>query len=175
MALGQRLHLVKVNHSDPYEPNHEAQAGLWALKDQAAVAVPDLIRMYDENPDPSFRASIVFELGFIGLKAKEAVPLLLLALTNSSDNVRLSAVSALWQTDTNATQVVPALITCLNDPSPEVQQRAIEELGEFGEEARTAAPALLQLLRIEKIQSCDGACAAEVAHQPHSVHVWEEL
>jgi hypothetical protein len=150
LATGQRLHLIKDQHADPYSRHREAQHAFVKLGNQAAQAVAELIRLYDAYPDPSSRTSILMVLGCIGPKAKEAVPVFLRAITNASDAVRLNAVNALSKDDADAGQVVPVLINCLKDPNPLIQQRAIDALSQFGREARPAVPALLQLLRDEK-------------------------
>jgi len=162
-AIGRRLHIVKGQPAAPYDRNLEAQTAFWKLGDTAAGAVPDLIRMYDAHPDPSSRASILFVFRWIGPKAKEAIPVLLRAMTNASEDVRLNAAGALGKIHADAARAVPALIIGLSDPSTMVRQNAILGLRQFGAEARPAVPALLQLLRDEKY---DPATAAAPPKNP---------
>lgn len=110
LSIGRKIHIVKGQPDNPYARNWEAQSAFNSLADRAAVAVPELIQLYDSHPDPSSRTAIVYVLREIGPNAKAAVPVLLRAMTNASDHVRVNAVGALSEIDTNAAQELPALI-----------------------------------------------------------------
>jgi hypothetical protein len=150
LTIGRRLHIVKSQFSNPCVRNWEAQTAFSELGYKAAGAVPELIQLYDTHPDSSSRTSILFVLDSIGPIAKEAVPVLLRAMTDTNEEVRVNAISALCKIQTDPAHVVPALITYLSDPAPIVRRNTILALSQFGAKAKPAVPALLQLLRDEK-------------------------
>jgi HEAT repeat protein len=71
-------------------------------------------------------------------------------MTDTNEEVRVNAISALCKIQTDPAHVVPALITYLSDPAPIVRRNTILALSQFGAKAKPAVPALLQLLRDEK-------------------------
>jgi HEAT repeat protein len=147
LAIAQWLHLhLKIQHDPPGTRNHEAVNGFWYLGDRAAGATPELIHLYDTHPDYFSRLSVVAALGLIGPKAKDAVPVLLRAVTNASFGIRINAVGTLGKIHADPAQVVPALTLCLRDPNPIVQMSAIWSLMQFGKDAKPAVPGLLQFL-----------------------------
>ncbi len=132
------------------EKNHQAMLAFSALGSNAAPCVPQLIALYDEHPDPFLRQYIPAVLASIGPAARQAVPILLRAVTLTNNAIRVNSVTALGKIHADEAAVVPALTNCLRDPYREVERNAIWALWEFGPKAEAAVPALLQVLRDEK-------------------------
>jgi HEAT repeat protein len=120
-----------------------------------------LIKLQVDYPDPFRQLFIVAALGCIGPDAKDAVPVLLRALTNQSDVVRINATAALGKIQADPSHVLPALMLRLGDSNALVRENAILAIKRFGREAKQAVPALFQLLHDEKY---DPATAPPAKH-----------
>jgi HEAT repeat protein len=68
------------------------------------------------------------------------------ALRDKADGVRIAAATVLGQFETNATRVVPVLLQMLDDPNPAIRSDIADVLGRFGKEAAPAVPRLGALL-----------------------------
>jgi HEAT repeat protein len=133
----------------PDERNYAAAFGLMWLGSNAAQAVPQLIKMYDSHPEASWSSYVPLAVGFVGPPAKQAVPMLLRAITNTNSMVRIYAAKALGQIHADAPTTVAALVRCLRDPEEDVRMSAVWALHEFGPDAKAAVPNLLQFVRSE--------------------------
>jgi HEAT repeat protein len=134
----------------PDEQNYAAAFAFMWLGSNAAPAVPQLIKIYDNHPNASWSSYVPLAVGFVGPLAKSVVPMLLRAITNTNSMVRLYAAKALGQIHADAPVTVPVLIRCLRDPQEDVQMSAVWALHEFGPDAKAAVPDLLQFIRDEK-------------------------
>jgi HEAT repeat protein len=141
---------LRIRSNYGHERNHQAMMAFSALGSNAAPCAPQLIALYDEHPDPFLRQYIPAVLAAIGPPARQAVPMLLRAVTLTNNVIRVNSVTALGKIHADETAVVPALTNCLRDPYQEVERNAIWALWEFGPKAKAAVPALLQVLRDEK-------------------------
>jgi len=137
---------------------------MW-LGTNSAPAVPQLIKMYDSHPNASWSSYVPLAVGFVGPPAKQAVPMLLSALTNTNSMVRLYAAKALRQIHADAPESVTALVHCLRDPQEDVRMSAVWALHEFGPGAKKAVPDLLQFVRDEK----DGAKPMSIGKFPFQI------
>ena len=92
---------------------------------------------------------VAHQLGWLGRKAREAIPSLRRALTDPRPQVRYSAAAALAQIDPSALETIPILIEALNhqDDWAEDVDDAPQALATLGPKARAALPKLLELIR----------------------------
>ncbi len=95
------------------------------------------------SPDADDRIRAIEVLGEIGMKAKEAVPVLITALKDQDADVRGSAAYALGEIGKEA---VPTLIAALEDQEVFARSSAAYALGKIGKEAKEAVPALIKAL-----------------------------
>ena len=98
---------------------------------------------YPGAGDPEFsRGDAVLTLGTLGPKAKAAVPQLTDLLTDSHDEVREAAATALWKIERTA-HTVPVLIELLeNAQDYQTCVRVMKTLAEMGPLAKSAVPAI---------------------------------
>jgi len=146
IGLAQWQHVLEIPLVPASTRNLRARLGFHILRFNAKSAVPQLIEIYELNPDPQLRLGIVQVFYGIGTGAAQAIPLLLSGATNAEANLRLNAVGALGQMFIEPEVIVPALIESLKDPHPYVRANAIQGLGNFGAQAKSAVPALLESL-----------------------------
>jgi HEAT repeat protein len=126
------------------------------LRAQEAASVEELIKTL-AHPDPDVRAKAADGLAEAGAGARQAIPLLLVALKDANAKVRRRAAAALGSIRSDAKTVIPALVAALNDMTSSDDPRegsaadsAIIALGDFGPAARDAVPALMDLVRSRK-------------------------
>jgi len=103
-------------------------------------AVPDLIKIYQANPD--VRGWILGCLGAIGPAAEKADSLLVRATKGTNSLIRVYAVNAISKVHAEPDTMVPLLSNLLSDPDIDVEGQAAFALGQFGEAARPAIPML---------------------------------
>jgi hypothetical protein len=96
-------------------------------------------------PDAKARRTAAGALA--ALKAKPAVPDLIVALKDQDSGVRAGAAEALWSIGPDARDAVPDLTTALADPFADVRLNAVGALGEIGAPANCAIPAVNGLLK----------------------------
>ena len=100
-----------------------------------------------QDSNPKFRVEAVEALGSIAKKNKGLIPVLVSALSDKSDNVGGSAVSALGSLGLDA---VPALLEVLKDKkSPKQVSRAAAAVGQVGPDAKAAVPVLTSALKMD--------------------------
>ncbi len=122
----------------------EASDGFRVLGASATNAVPDLIKIYEQNP--TARVDVLYCLGCIGPAAEEIVPWLIQKLPDTNDKVRDGIVTSLGEIHSQSDRVVPILISYLNDSSSSVRGGAALALGEYRTDAKPAIPQLISLL-----------------------------
>ena len=127
------------------EAHDLSMRGYAILGPAAAEAVPALTNLLS---DPELQLSAILCLSHIGTAAEDAIPALLLQLTNTDYVVGASAKAALATIHRRPEQVVPVLIANLvarpaRDPTPHL---TVEALGRFGNEANAAVPSIVPLL-----------------------------
>lgn len=110
----------------------------------AEMAVPILIEGLKADNEPNLQ--IVKALGWIGPKAKEAVPALADTLRQSKDaKVRELAASTLGKIGWRARSAVPALLECIKDSNAELRaQAAIALVSIDPVESKAAIPVLIE-------------------------------
>ena len=145
LSLSQKQHFFRVPYTHPTIYYSEARDGFRALGPLASNAVPELVKIYDQNLSPMSQATIAGIFGTIGPAAKAAVPSLVRELVNTNGSVRNNAIVALGRIHADPDVVVPALIKALNDSDPNNQVQVAMVLRAYGTDAKAAVPALIEL------------------------------
>ena len=117
------------------------------IKPDPAVVMPALLKGLDEKGTdvPWFSAEA---LGKLGSKAKEAVPVLLAILKNSSSSSYdlSSAARALGEIGASAESAVPVLMSLMSHQDLGVRRDAIRAIGGIGQHPDSSVPALAKAL-----------------------------
>ncbi len=148
----EKLHLPQPDYTYAAEINDLASSIFGALGAEGKYAVPELMKIFDENISIQSRLSVLSSLAAIGPPAKDAVPMLVHLATNSNysntfvPGMRGYACWALGQIRARPEMAVPALTNCLCDHDYNFRKTATRSLSQFGGEAEPAIPMLLELL-----------------------------
>ena len=149
-ALARRQRIITIRFVPAASWNTEASRAFIVLGDVAKGAVPELMRVYNENISAASEAAVLDALTWIGPAAKPAIPLLLGAATNSNARVRANGLWALGEIHAEPELCVPTLIYALSDTDDWARISAAHALGMFGPDARSAVPSLTQLTDFPK-------------------------
>ncbi len=152
VALAQKQHLLKVKLVPAENWYFFASSALEALGPDAKDAVPELIRIFQENPSSTCQIDVAELFGDIGPGAKDAVPLLVkVEATTTNQLLRATALGALSRIHAEPDLVVPVLLKTLCDTnwSARVRRQAISGLSAFGTNANTAVPAVVDFLNTQ--------------------------
>jgi hypothetical protein len=144
LQFAGRYRWTRINYSYAFSLHEEAEYAFEVLGTNAVSAVPELIKLYEEDVLPS--SSAARALGHIGRGAKPALPNLIRRFTHTNSNVRFCAVSAVMYIGGEPSVVVPALTSALQDPSVDVRWNALVGLSGFGTRARPAVPEILKMV-----------------------------
>jgi HEAT repeat protein len=150
IELVNKQHFFAVKYTRPESRAMQATEAFRILGSNAAPAVPELMKIYDDGPYPYTRQVISQVLGEIGPTAKASLPTLLRALGDTNLFVRNNAAVSLGRIQSEPELAVPKLIASLNDPEPVVRAHAAQALGAYGSMAKPAIPALKRLLIVEQ-------------------------
>lgn len=126
--------------------HEEAEYAFKMLGTNAVSAVPELIRIYQQNISASSQRCAALALGHIGQGAQPALPALIQRFTHTNSDTRFYAVSAVMSIGGKPAVVVPALTSALKDPNVNVRWNALSGLSGFGGRARPAIPEILKML-----------------------------
>lgn len=99
MRLAQRQHIINVEHMPPQIGYYGASYAFGVLGTNAYTAVPELIKIADDNISQPSQTCAIESVGYVGLPTGEAVPALLRWATNSNPQVRSWARSGLDRID----------------------------------------------------------------------------
>ncbi len=116
LAVLRKLHIIKSDPIQAKELNREASLAFRALGTQAAVAVPDLIRIFDEARSPSSQRLAALALGDLGSAANQAVPRMLQGVTNADASLRWVCLNALFNMELESEVEIAVLTNALRDP-----------------------------------------------------------
>jgi HEAT repeat protein len=153
IALAQRQRFLKIRHTTALDQSRQAADAIETLGPSAAPAVPQLMQLFDENPNYWSRQLAAQMFGQIGTAAAPAIPTLLRGLTDSNMFVRNNSASALAVIHAQPDLVVPELIKRLSDPEAVVRANSAKALGRYGPQAHAAVPALTELFHKEQTNS----------------------
>jgi HEAT repeat protein len=173
MKLTDRETFLRIRLTPSWVDHRRAQEGFRILGPDAAVAVPQLIKLLSNQPSghtavdalarigeasvpaltnalsspkTEIRIQATRALGKIGWEAEAAIPYLLSGLQDSDRNVRSESSLSLAEIGEEPALVVPALAQLIDDEDPMVRQSAIESLGDFRETAKPALGSLFKAL-----------------------------
>lgn len=146
LELARRQHWMRINYRYASSRNEEAEYAFEVLRTNAVSAVPELIKIYEENVSPSSQRCAALALGHIGRGAQAALPALIQHFTHTNGDVRFYAVSAVMSIGGEPGVVIPALTSALKDPNVNVRWNALVGLSHFGGRARPAVPEILKML-----------------------------
>src|SRR5439155_2480599 len=135
-------------HPDNRQRAATARA-LGKFGEQAAPAVPFLIRDLDRGNKAWQAAMAAQVLGDIGEPARPALPRLRTLLTDDDARVRLQAAHAVWKLEKKTNAILPVLFEALHDTSTfesAAKRIAAETLADIEPVAQVVAPLLRKLL-----------------------------
>jgi HEAT repeat protein len=139
---------VKHHYSWPLNKSYLGLQGFSALGMNATPAIPDLIKILNENSN-----SITVEyaeriLGGLGSApaAADAVPALLRIASRTNGEEATFAIQTLSQIHPRVDAVVPVLVKALHDPRAPIRANVAFGLGLFGHDAKPAVPELVAIL-----------------------------
>jgi len=167
--LFRKQHFIKVHHIPAEQHNHAAYLAFRKLGARADVAVPALIEIYEQKLSPSSQQAAARSLGSIGPPAKQAIPVLILGMTDTNALLRIDLLRALADLHAEPDLVVPALTNALNDANPGVSVFAFDALWEIGEAAKPAVPALVKAVHNSEPSARGGAVRALLKIAPDAV------
>jgi hypothetical protein len=149
MTLARKQHIINIRFTSAETLNDEAREAFRDLGTNAWIAVPALIKIYEQNLSSRSKFQSALTLSEMGPAAVEAVPVFVHDATNRiiGDNWRGTAILSLAYMHTSPETAVPVLIKCLLEPNAYIQEAAADALAEFGENAKTAIPTLSGLAR----------------------------
>jgi hypothetical protein len=130
---------------EPADARKRAEVGFIVLGTNAALAAPDLAKILDENSSRDSVECTAMILGNIGPGAKAAVPALVRAAKEPSQQEHYEAIRALGKIHSEAGVVVPFLTGLVSSHSHD-RIYAVIALGKFGGEAVSAVPDLVAML-----------------------------
>jgi HEAT repeat protein len=146
VRVARKQHLIKFEYHYDFQKNSKAANAFDILGADAKEAVPELIKIFEQNISAKSQSYTAWSLGGIGPAAAQAIATLLGGTTNTYPPTRCNAISALGKIHAEPELVVPALTKSLKDPDREVRVSSIRSLELFGSDAKPAASGLIQLL-----------------------------
>ena len=145
LETARRHRWMGINYRYASSRQEEAEYAFKVLGTNAVPAVPELIKIYEENVSASSRMCAALALGHIGRGAQAAVPVFLRHFTHTNADVRYYAVSAMMSIGGEPNVVVPALASALKDSDVRVRWNTLVALSNFGSRARSAVPEILKM------------------------------
>lgn len=146
METARRFALAQMKYRHAMLRHEEAEYAFRMLGTNAVSAVPELIRIYEQNISASSQRCAALALGHVGRGAQAALPALIERFPHTNDDVRFYAVSAVMHIGGEPRVVIPALTTALKDPNVNVRWNALVGLSRFGGRARPAVPEIMKML-----------------------------
>jgi len=140
--------LMKMLKAPDDETRLAAIRAIGAIGPAAGAAAATMTEMLAAKPSRPMREELIWALGKLGRASESAVPLIIEALRDKSDDswsLHNSAAIALGDIGPGAASAVGALIEVLH--SDHVGWRAAEALGKIGADAKAAVPALVEAMR----------------------------
>jgi HEAT repeats len=146
VALTKKQHFYKFKFKAAKDLNREGYYGFMTLGSDGKDAVPELIRMYEQDHSTESRYLVVSALGFIGPTAEQAVPMLVQSLGDTNWEARCQVIGVLGQIHARPELTVPALVKCLSDQNIGARRLAADAIGAFGSAAEPALPDLRKMM-----------------------------
>ncbi len=146
LEVAGRHRWTRINYRYALSRNEEAEYAFEVLGTNAVSAVPELIRIYEQDVSPSSQRCAALALGHIGRGAQAALPTLIRHFTHTNGDVRFYAVSAVMSIGGEPGVVLPAQTSALKDPNVNVRWNALVGLSNLGSRGRPAVPEILKML-----------------------------
>jgi hypothetical protein len=146
LEQARRLGLTQSGYRYASPRHEEAEYAFEILGTNAASAVPELIRIYEQDISPSSQRCAALALGHIGRGAQAALPVLIQRFNHTNNEVRFNAVSAVMHIGGPPDVLIPAFSNALRGSDVNVRWNALVGLSSFGSRARSAVPTILPLL-----------------------------
>jgi HEAT repeat protein len=125
----------------------EAADDLGLIGAATADALPALLKLSENDPEPLTRLAAARAVALIDPSNEAAVPRLVGALAGKTAGVRKKAAECLGDLGPGAASAVPDLVRAVTDPDPGVRWAAIDALGQVGAKAAAAVPVLVEALK----------------------------
>lgn len=138
--------LVKALVHEDARIRMEAAEELGLIGAPAATAVPNLLKLSEQDADPVVRVETAKAVASIDPTNEAAIPMLVEALKDKTGKVRKRAAQCLGDLGPGAKSAVAVLIKAIKDPDPAVSWAAIDALGQIGPDANSAVPGLVEAL-----------------------------
>jgi HEAT repeat protein len=140
----------------------EASDGFRVLGASATNAVPDLMKIYEQNR--AARIDILYSLNCIGTNADVPVDWLLPKLKDPDRQIRAGIAYVLANMHLKSEQAIPVLIQCLSDSDRMVRGDTALALGSCGTDAKSAIPQLIDLLndKAKGVRNCATLAIKEI-------------
>ncbi len=126
--------------------HEEAEYAFRMLGTNGSGAVPELIRIYEQNISPASQRCAALSLADIGPPAQIAVPVFIRDFTHTNSEVRFYAVSAVYYIGGEPKVIIPAMVNALKDTNINVRWNALLALSNFGSRARSVVPEIVKML-----------------------------
>jgi HEAT repeat protein len=128
--------------SDRSEDRAQACQDLKKWGDEAAIAIPQLLDILEQDLAESVQARALEALGKISCKASALVPVLIDIIATRNGEVQVAAVVALKDLSKESRAVLPKLLKLLRHPRSLVRIYAVSALKALGPEEARALPVL---------------------------------
>jgi HEAT repeat protein len=153
-ALGDTDRVVRTN----------AAGALGSTRDQARMAIPQLLKLVRDDPYSEVRAGAADVIGKIDPANREVWNALNSALQDRSWRVRRSAADALGEIGAGAKLAVPNLLLALENKNFTLRTSAAKTLGLLGPEAKNALPELKNALLNNNNSFAQGQAAGAIGN-----------
>lgn len=139
VRLVERQDIVRLRWASASERRLRAVSGFAALGAEGRTAVPALLDLFaGDGAVAACASSAVVSIGV------DAVPPLILALTNASPGVRCRATAALGYFHAQAEAAIPVLLALMQDDDSNVRVTVASSLGHIGCRPEAVVPALIR-------------------------------
>jgi HEAT repeat protein len=125
-----------------------------SMHEAAIATLPALIKVFQEDKDPSIQEKAGRTIGFLGPAAASASPLMIASLKDTNVVIRRGAAAALAGLVPEQPEALAALREALKDIDPGVRMNALAALAALGERSRPAMADVIVCLN----DSNDGVC-----------------
>jgi len=160
LALAQKQSLIRFDYVDADHRAIEAAYAFQALGVRASNAVPQLLKIYNDKTSLASRVNILTSLGYIGPRARAAIPLMLKATADTNEFICCTGLWSLASIHSQPEIVVPVLTKFLSDIRRFVPITAAVGLEKFGPDARSATSALLESAAVQNSYLRDSSLRA---------------
>ena len=146
IKLLEKQSLVGLRLTPAGDKNLAACRAFEILGADARTAVPELVKIYEENISTGSQCLTAASIGYIGPSASNAISALLRGVKTTNDPVRWNTVWALGKIHGEPELVLPVLLKLIRDPNSFVARHSSQALGDYGTNARPVVRDLIKML-----------------------------